>query len=245
MRVNYFDIQPSEVEALDDQELMRVRQEADAFARLNYCNVYVLDLFREQFVYVRNELKWMRELLPEAGAESGGDYFERCFLPSDAWKMQAAARAAARWVMRFPADERSEFILMAPIRISRLSSHGHEVTYHKVTPLRMTASGKVWLALCADFIAARHTSEVVLRKGARFWIYRKTTDSWHEETIPTLREREREMLVLSAAGMDIDGIARALCTTQANVKRIRHNVYRKLHVDNITEAINFSLTHQL
>lgn len=224
MRVNYFDIQPSEVEALDDQELMRVRQEADAFARLNYCNVYVLDLFREQFVYVRNELKWMRELLPEAGAESGGDYFERCFSPSDAWKMQAAARAAARWAMRFPADERSEFILMFPLRVNRLSGHGHEVTYHKVTPLRITASGKVWLALCADFIAARHTSEVVLRKGARFW---------------------SEMLVLSAAGMDIDGIARALCTTQANVKRIRHNVYRKLHVDNITEAINFSLTHQL
>ena len=224
MRVNYFDIQPSEVEALDDQELMRVRQEADAFARLNYCNVYVLDLFREQFVYVRNELKWMRELLPEAGAESGGDYFERCFSPSDAWKMQAAARAAGRWAMRFPADERSEFILMFPLRVNRLSGHGHEVTYHKVTPLRITASGKVWLALCADFIAARHTSEVVLRKGARFW---------------------SEMLVLSAAGMDIDGIARALCTTQAKVKRIRHNVYRKLHVDNITEAINFSLTHQL
>jgi DNA-binding NarL/FixJ family response regulator len=65
----------------------------------------------------------------------------------------------------------------------------------------------------------------------------RQTPENHTSLLPSLTEREREILVCAAAGRSNKEIADQLCVSVETVKTHLHHIYRKLSVDGRVEAI--------
>ena len=61
--------------------------------------------------------------------------------------------------------------------------------------------------------------------------------------VPTLTEREIDVLQLASHGLTVDEIAEHLCVSAATVKTHHHNIYVRLGVSDKAEAVAWALRH--
>lgn len=68
---------------------------------------------------------------------------------------------------------------------------------------------------------------------------------WHQNQLPKLNEKERKVLTLSAMGYTMHEIALKIERSFNTVKAYRKEIFEKLEVDNITEAVVYAINHRL
>lgn len=94
----------------------------------------------------------------------------------------------------------------------------------------------------ADALAAR--SAAVKARGAAARMREKARQLRDRaRQVPTLTEREIDVLQLASHGLTIDQIAEHLCVSAATVKTHHHNIYVRLGVSDKAEAVACALRH--
>jgi len=88
---------------------------------------------------------------------------------------------------------------------------------------------------------------IIFRKlnQTAFWEYSLKSHHWKENAGVILSEREKEVLSLSAQGYSMNEIADKLFISTDTIKFHRKNVFEKLQVKNITEALSFATNYKL
>ncbi|MDR0429490.1 MAG: LuxR C-terminal-related transcriptional regulator [Tannerellaceae bacterium] len=117
-----------------------------------------------------------------------------------------------------------------------------------ITPLRLTEKGNVWLALCVASISSSDTSgniEMSKYNSNKYWNYNRKAQKWQEILRPELKDVEKEVLRLSAKGYTMHNIADQINRSFDTVKVYRKDLFEKLGVDNISEAICYAMNHRL
>ena len=117
---------------------------------------------------------------------------------------------------------------------------------HKITPLVLTADGRAWLALCTVSLSSHKEAgqirfRILGQSGYRQ--YSLTAHRWQPCEGVTLTPEEKQVLTLSAQGYTMKEISDHICRSFDTVKFYRRQLFEKLDVANITEAIAFC--HQL
>jgi len=117
---------------------------------------------------------------------------------------------------------------------------------HKLTPILLTNEGRIWLAACI-VSQSSHTSpgNIILRiiDQPGSYEYSLINHRWKENVRIILSERD--ILLLSAQGYSMNDIAKRLFISVDTVKFHRGNVFGKLQVNNITEALSFATNYKL
>ncbi len=219
---------------------------ATAFERSTYQCVYIVDFYRKNFLYVSNNIAKLCGIDAEK-IKNFGYRFYIDFVPKDDLKMilQMDKYCFERLYKMSP-DERK----LCTFSYNFHFMHGNrcKLINHQLSPLILTKQGKVWLAICTISLAAGNETGTIVMKKA-------DTDSYFELSLPggkwneydeiALSDIEQEVLSLSTQGYTMNDIAKKIYKSFDTVKAYRRNIFRKMNVHSIAEALAYAQNHRL
>lgn len=244
-----FFIPDNEIRLPDELDYSRVDEyirSAEAFSRSSYQSVYIIDYFRQNFLYVSPNPMFLCGLSPER-VKGLGYRFYLDFVPEDEQPMLLTLnKAGFVFYNDIPVDERKDWYISYDFHIF---NEGKKILVnHKLTPLALTSDGRIWLALCV-VSAATHTDaghiEMHRTGTSEFFEYNISSRRWNRRQMPMLSDGEKSVLTLSIQGYTMSEIADKICLSPDTIKKYRKRIFEKLDVHNISEAIVAATNNKL
>ncbi len=233
-------------EELDYSRVDEYIRSAEAFSRSSYQSVYIIDYFRQNFLYVSPNPMFLCGLSPERVKELGYRFYLD-FVPEDEQPMLLTLnKAGFAFYNDIPTDERKDWHISYDFHI--INEGKKILVNHKLTPLALTSDGRIWLALCV-VSASTHTDaghiEMHRVGSSDFFEYNLTTRRWDKRQMPVLTDGEKSVLALSIQGYTMTEIADRICLSPVTIKKYRQRIFDKLDVRNISEAIVAATNNKL
>jgi len=249
VKISDFFIKANAVSNILDEDYQKVGtliDTIDAISRIAYQSLYVIDYNRQNFLYVSNNPLFLCGHTAQEVHEMGYSYYTD-FVPEDEQIMLTEInKAGFDFFEKLPVEERIKCTISYDFHL--ISGKKKTLVNHNLTPILLTEEGKIWLAACI-VSQSSHPSQgnVILRiiDQPVSYEYSLINHHWKENVRIALSEKERDILLLSAQGYSMNEIADLLCISPATVKFHRGNVFEKLQVNNITEALTFATNYKL
>ena len=142
-------------EELDYTRVVEYIRSAEAFSRSTYQSIYIIDYFKQNFLYVSPNPMFLCGLSPEQMMELGYEFYLK-YVPEDEQPLLLELnRAGFAFQNKLPVDERKDWYIQYDFHII---NNGHPILInHKLTPIAQTSDGRIWLALCV-VSASNHTT---------------------------------------------------------------------------------------
>lgn len=247
--IDDFFIPDNEVRLQEELDYSRVSEyirSAEAFSRSTYQSVYIIDYFRQNFLYVSPNPMLLCGLSPEQMRDLGYRFYIQYVPEEEQLFLLALNKAGFDFYNNIPVDERKDWYISYDFNI--LNSGRKILVNHKLTPLALTSDGRIWLALCV-VSAATHTDaghiEMHRVGSSDFFEYNLTTRRWDKRQMPVLTDGEKSVLTLSIQGYTMTEIADRICLSPVTIKKYRQRIFDKLDVRNISEAIVAATNNKL
>lgn len=223
---------------LDYTRVSEYIRSAEAFSNSTYQSVYIIDYFKQNFLYVSPNSVFQCGLTPEQMMEIGFGFFSLHVAQDEKSLLLDIYRMCLAFFNQVPLGERKEWYAQYDFHII---DNGHPILVnHKQIPIALTSDGRLWLTLCL-VSASSHTTpghiEMHRVGSTDYFVYNRLTQNWDKRNVPILTEGERYMIRLSIQGLSILEIADKMCLSPATIKKYRKQLFNKLGVRNITEAI--------
>ncbi len=119
---------------------------AEAFSRTTYQSVYIIDYFRQDFLYVSPNQMFLCGLSSEQMKKLGYRFYLD-YVPDDEQSLFGEPQQCGiRFHGNIPVGERKEWYISYDFHV--LNDGRKILVNHKLTPLALTSDGRIWLALC-------------------------------------------------------------------------------------------------
>ena len=219
---------------------------AKALAQTTDRFVYIIDYAKRNFLY---ESINMAYLLGEPA--NNVDFFDYKMyfnhIPAnEQHKFIEINMAASAMFARMPIKERTMHTITYDFHL--MMKKRQRLVNHHLTPLALTESGRMWLALCTIGLSAMQTAGHAIIKKAGSNIYHEYSldrHEWIEKEMGRLRDIERSILILSAQGFTMNDIADKLCKSVDTIKKYRKGLFKKFGVKNITAALTYATNYKM
>lgn len=237
------------IESISDSDYSKtglIIEAAKAFERTTYQCVYIIDYFKQGFLYVSNNIARLcggeAEKIKDFGYKFYIDY-----VPKEDLKMLVEINTKGfKLFNTLPIGERKKYTISYDFHIMR--DKRKRLVNHKLTPLVLTKDGRIWLAICTISLAATNEpGNVIMKKvgASTFYQYSLYDHKWEERKEIVLTDNEREVLSLSTQGYTMNDIADNICKSVDTVKACKRSIFQKMDVKNIAEALTYAQNHQL
>lgn len=245
---DFFTLQNT-IESISDSDYSKtglIIEAAKAFERTTYQCVYIIDYFKQGFLYVSNNIARLcggeAEKIKDFGYKFYIDY-----VPKEDLKMLVEINTKGfKLFNTLPLGERKKYTISYDFHIMR--DKRKRLVNHKLTPLVLTKDGRIWLAICTISLAATNEpGNVIMKKvgASTFYQYSLYDHKWEERKEIVLTDNEREVLSLSTQGYTMNDIADNICKSVDTVKACKRSIFQKMDVKNIAEALTYAQNHQL
>ncbi len=217
-----------------------------AFARSTHQCVYIIDYFREDFLYVSENFYSLCGFSSEKIRDFGYKIFTDMVPEKDQDMLVELNRAGFSLFETFPENERMDYVITYDFHIM----HGKkaQLVNHSLTPLVLTQDGRIWLSLCTISMSATNTpGNIIMSKegGSLYYEYSPISHKWSTKESVILSETERDILRLSAQGYTMNEISEKIYKSIDTVKSCKRSLFSKLGVRNITEAVSHTINYRL
>ena len=244
---NDFFIPDNEVKLPEELDYSRVDEyirSAEAFSRSTYQSVYIIDYFKQNFLYVSPNPMFLCGLTPEQMMKLGYRFYLE-YVPEDEQQFLIDLNEAGfSFHNTIPVEERKDWYISYDFNI--LNGGRKILVNHKLTPLVLTSDGRISLCVVS---ASTHTSPghvEMHRVGTPdYFEYNRNTRRWDKRQMPTLTDGEKAVLTLSIQGYTMSEIADRICLSPDTIKKYRQRIFEKLDVRNISEAIVAATNNKL
>lgn len=220
---------------------------AEAFARSTYQCVYVIDFFKKDFLYISENMTRLFGMSIEKIKELGYNKLYTDYIPEkDRQMIHEINKKGFELYKSIPTDERMDYSITYDFHIK--NDKTQRLITHALTPILLTKEGYVWLALCTFSLSARKTSGHIIMKKAnknKYYEYSLEQHEWEYKEVPPLSSTEETILILSAQGYTMNEIAELLFKSIDTIKAYKRNLFAKLEVNNITEALSLAINYKV
>lgn len=231
---------------LDYSRIDEYIHSAEAFSRSTYQSVYIIDYFNRNFLYVSPNPMFLCGLSPDKVKQLGYRFYLEYVPEKEQTLLLTINNAGFALYNRIPKEERREWYISYDFHI--INKGKKILINHKLTPLTLTSDGRIWLALCV-VSASTHTTpghiEMHRANSPDFFEYNMVTRRWDKRAMPYLTEGEKSVLTLSIQGLTMSEIADKMCLSSDTIKKYRKQIFEKLDVRNISEAIVSATNNKL
>ena len=236
----------TETEGLDYGAADLLIRTAEALSQTIYQSVYIIDYFKQGFLYVSDNPLFLCGHTREEVLEMGYGFYMQ-HVPADELDMLVEINTAGfRFFNEIPKEERLDYSISYDFHL--LSERQKRLINHQLTPLMLATDGRVWLAVCVvSYSAQGKPGQIVVSKNNTniFWHYSLDDHRWHQGERVSLSEEEKAILLLSAQGLKMEEIANRIFKSVDTVKFYKRRLYERIGVKNITEALSFATNYRL
>lgn len=228
-----------DVSPLECAELLK--NAVKAFARSTYKGVYVVDLFKNNFLYVSDNVERFYGFSREEIKRKGFCFYLEN-MPDEEQKALREVNAKGLSLLRqLSVGERGDCILSYDFHVKY--GKKKRLFHHVATPFLLSEDGQVRLVLCSISLPHRSAAGhfIMYNRGANFYYeFLLSEHCWKKKYIPELSEIEQDVLALSAQGYTMTDMADILCRSVDTVKASKKRLFSKLGVRNIASALSFA-----
>ncbi|ERI88797.1 transcriptional regulator, LuxR family [Bacteroides pyogenes F0041] len=249
--IKHFFIGENTIDYIPDEaydNINHIIEDIEAFSHTTYKSMYVIDYFRQDFLYVSDNPLFLCGMTPDEVRVMGYNFYISQVPPEDLDLLLEINTAGFQFLQDIPTGELRDYTISYDFHIINRQSKKKWLIHHQITPLRLTEKGQVWLALCAASISSAAKSgniEMSKNKTKDLWVYNRGTKKWKQKKHPELKEVEMDVLKLSAMGYTMQEIADEVNRSFDSVKVYRKSLLEKLGVENIVEAINYAKNRKI
>ncbi|MCO7354690.1 helix-turn-helix transcriptional regulator [Riemerella anatipestifer] len=235
---------------LSDNDLEQLKDYisvVDAFARLSYKSIYVIDYQNQSFEYVSNNPLFLCGLSSQEVKELGYAFYFRNVKKEDLELLMKINEVGFSFYERIPIEERKLHTISYDFHLIN-ERNKPVLVNHKLTPIFLNEKGKIWKAMCLVALSSNQTEGniIISKQGSEdFWKFNLDTNVWEKEQKVKLSEREFNILELSARGFTINEIAEKIFISSDTVKFHRRKIFDKFNVQSISEALSYAKINKL
>ncbi|WP_027385839.1 response regulator transcription factor [Chryseobacterium gregarium] len=247
--VNDFFFEKNTVESISIEEEVQLNnylQVTEAFSRVSYMSVYIIDYQNRNFEYVSDNPLFLCGHSAEEVKMMGYNFYFKYVQKNDLDLLLKINQAGFDFYERIPVSERKLYTISYDFHL--LNKDKAILINHKLTPIFLTGTGKIWKAMCIVSLST-HTESgniTVFKQGTNeFWSYHIKEDIWKNEQKVKLTERELDVLRYYAQGYTINEIAEKIFVSPDTIKFHRRKLFDKMHVNNISEALSYVTNNKL
>ena len=248
-RVEDFFIDRNRVDGISQEDYLRAKpyiEAVQAFAQTTYQTTYIIDYFKKNFLFVSDNPLFLCGHTAEEVRQMGYSfYIDR--VPQEEQPMLTELNMAGfKAFDETPAEDKMRCVMSYDFHV--LTGDRRLLINHKITPLVLNAQGQVWLAVCTVSLSSHKEAGHILFRvlgSSRHREYSLESHRWKDREAVTLKPEEKEILTLSAQGYTMKEIADRICRSVDTVKFYRRQLFERLDVANITEALSFATNYGL
>lgn len=223
---------------------------AKAVARTTYQSLYIIDYCTMSFLYVSTNPLFLCGQTPEEVKEQGYNFYMNNVPEEDLGFLAEINHAGFKFFAQTPVHARLLCTISYSfyLKVNKGGSSLKILINHQLTPLSLDSGGNIHLALCVVSLA--HTDKpysayITMEGHPVRWEYFSNEKRWKKVSKTTLTENEKLVISLSRQGVTIEGIAAAMYKSIDSIKGYRKDLFQKLGVSNISEAIAYAIHHRL
>lgn len=218
-----------------------------AFARLSYESIYVIDYADMSFEYVSENPLFLCGYTADEVLQLGYEFYFKQVPPADLELLTQINQAGFDFYAHLPVGERTLYSISYDFHL--VHKNGKSVLVnHKLTPLFLTAEGKMWKSMCVVSLSRKQSAgHVIIQKHGsnEMWEWSVSKKIWRKSLKPALNEKELEVLRLYAQGFSIEQIAKRLHVVPDTVKYYRRKIFERLDVSNVADALSLAVSSKL
>jgi DNA-binding CsgD family transcriptional regulator len=173
----------------------------------------------------------------------GYNFFEQVVIPDDLDMLLEINEKGFDFFYNLPANRRTHCFISYDFRVKHRNGNIFLIN-HKLVPFHVLTSGEMWLAIClvtlSENIMPGNVYIQMLNEPVKY-NYSFKQKKFNLQGPVKLSDKEKAILRLSALGYTSKEIADKLFKDLNTVKFHKSNIFRKLEVRNITEAIDYAV----
>ena len=198
---------------------------AEAFSRITYKSIFLLDYYKQEFLYVSNNPLFLCGHTAKEVKNLGYSFFLE-HVPEEEREMliELNSNALKLWET-FNDIDKSQCYMSYHFHLK--SGIKSNLVNQQITPILLTDDGKIRVVMCVVSL------------------YSFEKHDWEARKEIALNEQEVEVLKLSATGFTMTEIANKMCRSLHTIKFYKRNIFEKLGVTNISEAISRAISKKL
>lgn len=219
----------------------------EAMARLTYESIYVIDYSRMGFEYVSDNPLFLCGYSAAEVLAMGYEFYFKNVPEEDLELLSVINEAGFDFYEKIEADEKKQYSITYDFHL--INRDGNQILInHKLTPLFLNSEQKMWKAMCV--VSMSHHQQAgntrIYRSGSgEMWELDVKKRSWQKLEKPELTQREKEVLRLHAQGLTINQIAEKLFVAPDTVKYYRRQIFERLKVNTIVEALAYAVSSKI
>jgi len=231
----------------DQKQTANYLEPVKAFARTTYKSIYVIDYEKKGFEYVSENPLFLCGHTADEVKEMGYAFYFKYVTEPDLDLLVKINTIGFEFYSKIALNERIYHTISYDFHLK--NQEGKIILINqKLTPMFLTADGKIWKAICIISLSNEQDSGniKIYKKGDnKIFKYDLEGDYWKATEKIKLTSREKEVLQYSIRGFTINEIAEAIFVSPDTVKFHRRKLFEKLEVVNISEAIAYATNNRL
>lgn len=208
----------------------------DSAVKTTGCGVYILDYYKKNVFYVSANIRQWCGLEAGEVLKTGHDAYLKYIPNEDLEMLYEINDAAFRFWYRLPAGQLLNYV-------NTYDFHYHDFMVNQRYNPMIIKNGRIWLAMCTVSMSSQHRSGNIIMKnvadGTRYEYSRKNK-CWIMLPPIVLSEKEKNIIRYSAQGMSSAEIAELFHVRMETVRSQKKNLFKKLEVGSMSEAIIFA-----
>lgn len=241
----------NQVMEVDDEQYGRLElliRSTEAMARTLYQSVYLIDYYKKGFLYVSDNPLFLCGLKANEVHDMGYSFYISN-VPEEDQKMLVEINSNGFKFYEDKISSEDKYRCYITYDFHLINKSGKKVLVnHKLTPVLMTPDGRIWIALCVVSLSSNTKPgnvEFHIQGTSNYWSYSFESHRWKPQENVELKPEEKQVLNLASQGYTMNEIADKMCRSVDSVKFYRRNLFERLGVKNITEALSYSAIYKL
>lgn len=224
-------------------------QVVEAFAQTMHQCVYIIDHYKQGFLYVSDNPIFLCGQSAQDVRKSGYHFYLDHVPPDELNMLSEINKAGIQFYNKIPVGDRLNYTISYDFHLIQPNKRRILIN-HKLTPLVLDDEHNIWLALCVVTHSPNNEAGnvIITKRGEKQKVslrYDLSTKEWVSQKRIRLTPRQKEILALSAQGITMNEIARELDISSDTVKLHKKNIFEKLQVKNMVEAIHYATNYNL